>query len=332
MSSKVIENCCLLADNRDILHKKFMWEGDIMISAASMIFTEAGRKADVDRMKACRKILQKKKGLFSEFRGIAEMIVISRMALMEDPEAYLDQLSALYDQLHEGKLLGSEYMVLSAICISDLYAGEEAAATVQKVRSLMKKMKELHPFLTSSEDMAYVSLMALSPKTETILIEEAESAYQQLKDHFTFHKNAVQSLGMVLAALPGSAAAKCDKVLEIFNALKEQKIRYGKEEELPSLGILSDLNLPTGQLVEEIKEAESYLRERKGFGALTIGKTARIMFAALMTAKAYQENTSMNVIGTAAVSSSISTMIAIQTAMLVMMTTSSAASSAATNN
>ena len=182
MNSKIMNSCQLLADNRDIIKKRFYLEDNMMITAASMIFTEAGRQADADRMKACRKLLRERKGIFSNFRGVAEMVVISQMSLSENPEAYLNQLFSLYDQLHERKLFGTEYMVLSAISLSQQYPAGMERAAVQKVQSLMRTMKELHPFLTSSEDMAYISLMALSPKTETELVEETEAAYQLLKE------------------------------------------------------------------------------------------------------------------------------------------------------
>lgn len=329
MNSKIMNSCQLLADNRDIIKKRFYLEDNMMITAASMIFTEAGRQADADRMKACRKLLRERKGIFSNFRGVAEMVVISQMSLSENPEAYLNQLFSLYDQLHERKLFGTEYMVLSAISLSEQYPAGMEQEAVQKVQSLMRTMKELHPFLTSSEDMAYISLMALSPKTETELVEETEAAYQLLKERFAFHKDAALSLSMVLASLPGSASVKCARVQEIYDALKEQKISYGKDAELPSLGILSTLQVPAKQLVEEIKEAETYLHSRKGFGSWSIGKRARIMFASLITASVYQEDVTRA--SSSAVTASVSTMIAIQTALLVVMATNASATSAASS-
>ena len=293
MNSKIMNSCQLLADNRDIIKKRFYLEDNMMITAASMIFTEAGRQADADRMKACRNLLRERKGIFSNFRGVAEMVV------------------------------------LSAISLSQQYPAGMERAAVQKVQSLMRTMKELHPFLTSSEDMAYISLMALSPKTETELVEETEAAYQLLKERFAFHKDAALSLSMVLASLPGSASVKCARVQEIYDALKEQKISYGKDAELPSLGILSTLQVPAKQLVEEIKEAETYLHSRKGFGSWSIGKRARIMFASLITASAYQEDVTR--VSSSAVTASVSTTIAIQTALLVVMATNASASSAASS-
>ena len=82
MNSKIMNSCQLLADNRDIIKKRFYLEDNMMITAASMIFTEAGRQADADRMKACRNLLRERKGIFSNFRGVAEMVVISESAVL----------------------------------------------------------------------------------------------------------------------------------------------------------------------------------------------------------------------------------------------------------
>ena len=89
MKEMLRAGCELLADNRDLLSKNFSWGMEMLSLAGSVIYTGAGRLADIERIKECKKILKKNISMFSEFRGNMEVPVLCKMALSQDPEKYL---------------------------------------------------------------------------------------------------------------------------------------------------------------------------------------------------------------------------------------------------
>ena len=77
----------LLAKNREIIGRKYTFDNGLMSIVGSMILMSADREADLEELKTCSDILKKKTGLFSSFRSISELSVISKMAVSSDPES-----------------------------------------------------------------------------------------------------------------------------------------------------------------------------------------------------------------------------------------------------
>ena len=276
-----------MADNRDLFHKNFVWNMEMMSITGAVIYTGEGKMADIQKINQCKAILKKHQGVFSEFRQNMEIPVLSKMALAENPEEYLLKLINTYNVLHKGKIFGSEYMVLTAIAICDSKCEAGVEDIVAKTRDLMKEMTKIHPFLTSDEDMAFAALLVMTNRSVLDIINETEYCFTYMKMKFSFHDNAVQSLSHVLALCPGAAEEKCRRASAIYDALLTRHITYGKDYELATLGALVNIDMDPEELADEIKDASEYLKTRKGFGDWSIGTKTRTMFAALLAAQAY---------------------------------------------
>ena len=279
--------CELLVENRDAIHKNFIWDMEMMSITGSVILTGAGKTADIEKMKECKAILKKHKGAFSEFRQNMETPIICKMSLAEDPEKYLMDLSAVYDKLSKGKIFGSEYLVLTALAICDGKRENRVEDIIAMTKELLKRMSKEHPMLTSDEDMTFAALLIMKGKSLDEIIDETEYCYEYMKKKFTFHGNAVQSLSHVLTLCEGMPEEKCRRASAIYDALLTRKISYGKDYELATLGALVNIDMTPEELADEIADASEYLKTCKGFGDWSIGTKTRTMFAALLAAQAY---------------------------------------------
>ncbi len=310
--------CELLADNKDEIHKKFAWDMELMSVAGSVIFTSAGKVADIERMKECKSILKKRESVFSNFRGNMEIPVISKMALTKDPEEYLTRLNVIYDKLSKGKIFGSEHIALTALAICDENMWEDVDLIVERTKELMKRMAAVHPMLTSAEDTTFAALLAMTNKSIDQIVDETEYCYNAMKKKFTFHNNSVQSLSHVLALCPGEPERKCAKVSAIYDALLVKGIKYGLDYELASLGALVNVDMTPEEIASEIAEAAAYLKTRKGFGDWGMGSKTRVMFAALMAVQAYAPNSMA--MDASVLGSSLAMVIAEEVCYMVIMT------------
>ncbi|MBR3105163.1 MAG: DUF4003 family protein [Lachnospiraceae bacterium] len=326
MKQSLREKCELLAENYTVINKDFKWEFEIMTIVAANTYTNAGMKADPEKMKECREILKKKKGIFSDLRGISELAILSKMAIDEDPEGFLDDVIAVFDKVCAGRVFTSSYMVLCALIICDQHKVEQADEVIEKMKDIMEKMKKEHPLLTASEDMPLATVMALMSEDTEKQISEMEECYDILKRKFPFHNDAVQGLCQVLCLSGSGTEEKCAKAEKIFDALKKKGVKYGKDTELAALGALVDLDMEPEDIAEEIREVSDLLQAHKGFGNITLGKEYRAMFAALLVAQEY----SSEVVSSDATSigSALALIIAEEIVMLILIASTTAATSA----
>ena len=326
MTDKVQAKVNLLVENRDLINKSFLLENSLIKIVASSIYTENERKVDADVLKECRSILRKKQGVFSDFRSNNEIVVSAKMAQQSDPEKFLDEIISAYKLLHEGKFFGSSYQVLAAINIVEAGRFSEVENIVSRTKALLKGMNKVHPFLTNDEDTCFAVLLAMTDKDMDTILDELEQNYKELKKSIAFHDNAVYSLAQVLTILEGESLDKVSKAVNIYNAFTEAGIKYGKDYELASLGALLNAKMDPQQLVSETKEASDFLKSQKGFGSLDIGKTTRLMFAAMIVAS---QNSEKNVTGNAAViEGAVATVIAHQVAIMLAMVAISSSTAA----
>lgn len=204
--------------------------------------------------------------------------------------------------------------------------GDDYGRVVIKAKDIYQKMKSEHPFITSGEDCGFAVLFAISDKTSYAVIEEMEKCYELLRSKF-FSANAVQSISHALALAEEEAIKKCNKVIEIFDSLKERNCKFGTGVELSILGLLAMTTDNIYQTIIDIVEVNEFLHFSKGFGALGIGKTQRIMYAAILVSQEYKNQCTENAMNIATINSITSIIIAQHAAMTAAIAASVAASS-----
>jgi len=325
MNTELQKSCELFVQNRDAIKKGFSLENAYIITMCANLYASKTTSVDVEQLKECKKILKANTGAFSNFRAHAQMALLSNMALADDPTDYLLRVTDTYNRLKTGWVLSSEYLVVAAMCICNENRPDSTEEIVQRTLEIYKNMKENHPFLTSAEDATFAALLAMSGLDIVSVTEEMEACFKILNTKF-FSGNAVQSLSHVLALSTDDTAKKCDKIMAIFNGLKEKGMKFGTGTELATLGGLALLDMDVDTIVSQMQEVDSYLHSQKGFGSLGIGARQRLMYAALIV---MNNNIPMvENIQAAALNGVVGLIIAQQTAMMAAIAASTAASSA----
>ena len=283
MEERLERVCKAFIENKDIFKQVFNWESNFLSIAGSSLYTMKNMKPSVERLKEVDEILKNKESIFSGFRDNVKVVVISHMAQSEDPEAYLDGVKNVYHRLLGNKMFSSSYHILAAIDIYD-YA-KDIDKTIERVSKIYALEKQEHPWLTKGEDLPYVAALALADISIEEAFVETEECFEMLKSEFPI--DPLQSLAMVLALYEGNSQSKCQRVLDLYIALKENGISYGKHDSLASLGALAMLDMDVEDIVEEVKKADVFLGVQKGFGSWGMGAKNRWMFAALLVIFAY---------------------------------------------
>lgn len=289
MNTELQESCKLFVENRDLIQKAFKWESSYMMPACSLLFTGMKAKVNVELMKECNDILKKEVSAFSYLRGNTKLILLSKMTLTSSPKQYVEQVLKVYEQLKLEGLYGSDYAVLAAMIIVDEHGEQSIDDIIAQIGVIYKKMKKNHPFLTSSEDVPFATLLAMSELSDEKVLEDMEACYQILKP--VFHSaNGVQSLSHVLALDERDAKTKCDAVIDLYNRFKAERESLDYNT-IAVFGSLIMLGLDNETIVKEVCEVSDWLVTQKGFGNFFgTGQRVRLLYAAALVMEHYSDH------------------------------------------
>ena len=195
-------------------------------------------------------------------------------------------------------------------------------------------MKKYHRFLTSSEDVAIAAMIATTKYNIEETFEEIEQCFNCLKINKIASSNNLQGLSNILALINLDQKEKCDRVINMYGALKKNKVAI-EEYYVPILGVVSFLTDDNVTFAEKVFEVSEILKEEKGFGNFSLGKRARNMIAVGLVAMEYLEDLDEEIKAKIIDSTnniSLTVAIAIQTATLVAATAAASAAGASSAN
>jgi len=324
MTNTLKQRCELFVKNRDIMKNNFKWDNSMLHPLCASLYTEKTLEVDAFKIKMCKEIIKNNTGIFSNFKSTPFLALATMLSFDENPEGKMQEILKIYEILKK-EFRSSVYLPLSAFVISDMVEAFDYERVAKKAKDIYEKMKNEHPFLTSGEDCGFAVMIAMSNLSAHDAIEEMEKCYELLRSMF-FSANAVQSISHTLALGEEDAKKKCNKVIDIFEKLKNKNCKYGTGVELSVLGMLAMTTDNIYQLTNDISEVNEFLLSCKGFGALSIGKTQRIMYAAILVAQEYKNQCSEHVMNMATINSVTSIIIAQQVAITAVMASSVAVS------
>ena len=283
MKDTLKNKCELFIENRDTFKKAFPWEHDGLHAISASAFVDKNTVADVESLKRVKELIKSRLNAFSSFRGSFELPLISILAACDDPEKRLDSSIELYRELKE-HFFTSEFLPMAAVMLAGEIERERYGEVAGRAKRIYEMMKADHPFLTSSEDSVYAAIFALSEKSDSAILDEAESCYSALKEKF-YDRNALQSLSHVLALADGEAGSvseKCRDTIRLFDMLKDRRSKYGTGYELSTLGSLATLPGSLEETADDLVEVSEFLKTQKGYGIFGFDRRQRLMHAAMI--------------------------------------------------
>ena len=274
--------------NELALNKGHLLEYESLRKLGAMMYSEAGQTVDSKHLKECKRILKSKVGLFSNFRSHLEFIVRIKMALSDDPNAYIDGVLNVYQQLKEGMFLPGESVAMAATTIFDNCPPEELDKVIDQTREAYDLIKEQHRFLTGEEDLAMIALMIMAGKDPIEAANQAEELYVALKDRFLIGSDTPQTAALVLALSDKPSEQKVQDFIDLYDSCKATKCATAKDKAMAIYAAFADLDVDRSQLVAEIGEVDAWLKKQKGYGALGVGKSVRRLLAAAFVLEDHQ--------------------------------------------
>jgi hypothetical protein len=292
MRQSLLDIFNLFIRNREIMKKNLKFEHQGIHYTGALIYTEKNQSVDFDRIQKAKDIIKDNTKVFSNFRGIGYTLGAIRLSLSTYPESKFKETLRAYELLKK-EFTGSEQLSSVAYFIAE--AEETSILNIEELikrsKEVYTKMKKNHPFLTSSEDISLAVLIAMNTENIDETIEQMEGYYNNLKDKF-YIGNPLQSLSHVLSLSRGNMEERALKVINIYDNLKDRKLKYGKNHELPLLGILALSDKSVENITEDIEEVYNKFKEVGVVKTFGLSRTEGLMYASLLVAIDYYKKDS----------------------------------------
>lgn len=311
MTNETQKLCELFIENRDAFKNAFKWDSGLIHAVCACILAMEGVRADEERLLFCKELIKKKFGAFSSFKGNARTFVAAIISTVPDPDLALTRAAEVFKMLRSKKLSSSDYLTVASVFVAVEAEPYDYPRITNRTFELYRKIKDIHPFLTSYEDTAFSAILALSERTDAELISDMEECYRLLKPNF-MSSNPVQSLSHLLSLWETSPADKCARVISLLDAFKSARRHYDSDYGLPTAGALAMAGGAPHEVVENVLSVDSWLSHQPGFGFWSsITKQNRLVFAGMLSENDYIHEKRMKL---AVISSALSIIIAQQQA------------------
>lgn len=274
--------CDLQVENEAVLRRAARLDFEEVSKLAALIISSKGAVAEEGRIRDCRALLKKKAGIFSNWRGIMNSVVLAKMSLADDPSAYFDGVQQVYEMLTKKTFFTSEFQCMCAMTIYDLCPTDRLEDVCTQVREQYKVIRDAHPLLTDHSDLSLIALMILAGIDPDDILSRAEECLELVKPLFALHGDTKQMIANILALSDKPVREKVDAFWAFNEALTAAKHKLSKSRIIAILAAFTDVEASRDQLVTEICETDAYLKGNKGYGALGVGKQFRWLMSAVM--------------------------------------------------
>ena len=292
MKPSMLERCEAQIRSETALRKVSKLDYEAVMKLCAMIHVNAGREVDVERMKDCNRILKENAGIFSNFRGTLQRVVVAKMAVADDPAAYIRDVMDTYQQLKTGIKLPGEMIAMAATTIVENCPANQRAEVVRKTLEAYTKLRKIHPFLTDENDVSLIALMIMAGKDPDRAVEEAEALYQAMKQDYKISSDVAQSAAMVLALSDKPVNQKLESFFALFDACKAAKHATSRDKAMVVYSAFADTDCNPAEIAAAIGEVDDWLKGQKGYGAFSLGSSERRLFAASMVLEDLQASRS----------------------------------------
>ena len=99
MRRSLMALCDNYIENRTILKNTFKWQDAELYGACAAIFTDQRKIADKERLLEMKALVKSQFGIFSDYRGNAEVALLSYLSILDDPKDALKKTQKLYEPM-----------------------------------------------------------------------------------------------------------------------------------------------------------------------------------------------------------------------------------------
>lgn len=261
---------------------------EVQKKCSALAVTIKNNKIDSERINLALQKIKENTSVFSNFRGTNRLTTAITISLEEDMESSLKEIISIYDKLKE-EFSSSEYLIIASQIIFNARYRVDVDLAVRNTKVAYDYMRKSHRFLTGREDISSAAIIATTSSDIEKTFTDIEECYELIKREKISSSNNIQALSHILSLINLSSKDKCEKVIEMYYVLKENKVPL-KDFYLPLLGIVSFLTDNKEGFTKNVVELSKELKTHKGFGNFALGSQLRNMLSTVLVSMEYLDN------------------------------------------
>lgn len=326
----------IMFNNYLILEKEFPWEQSLTRHFIALInAVEVENEMDIEGIKTMAKAIKEDTGWLSTYRGTFKLMLAALLVRQYDhPREQFKQMLINEEELRDVGFKNNMFLPIAnyalLITSDEVESQMEIKERAKEAFAIYLKMKENHPWLTGGDDYPLAVLLAEFDNP----IEKVEAYYKMLNENGFYKGGSLQLLSHILSFSDEPIDVVVERCLHLQTVLKENKLNLAQSY-YSALGMISIIKDETGELMKDLVEVSKELIQLKKFKWL--GKGMNVLLASALVSGEWMEDAklkqSQNQLMHTAMSISIETLIAAQTAATVAaITASTTAAAAAASN
>lgn len=248
------------------LREKFRWkvsDQSVLMMVASLYISN-NRSFDIERYNDVAEYIKNQSGLFSPLRSQSRFTFAAMLdTRFDNPKEMFPHFIAAYNELVSAGFSRNIFTYIAAMQLVEKDAQDLGSLSV-RARSIYKRMREEHLFLTGHSDYPLAVMLAQNDRQTDELIFHMEDLYGRLSQNGFRKGNDLQSMSHILSmhehSSEGDLVAKSSK---IFDSMKKEGIKP-KAMFYPQIALLTFIEKEMNNLTE-IKEIWEQLNAEKAF-------------------------------------------------------------------
>ncbi len=281
MQSVTVRRTEQFIENRKRIERAFKLSTPQVHCLCALLLGLDDRDADLDTIRRGKKILKKNTGLFSAFRGLGMAPAAIKIGEYADGE---QRLNFAKDNLRKLRAYGfapTDYLCPAAFLMAKQHDRSDTVA--KNAREHYLEMRHAHRILTGGEDVMFAVLFAMYDANKEELFARADAAMDLLSGRFG-RTNAAQMASFAIAFSDQPADTLALKTERLYDAVREAGEKNREMLDLPILAFLAGLDADETAAGQLIAELSARLKEIKGFSAMRIGRSQRLVYATALAA------------------------------------------------
>lgn len=281
MQSMTMRRTEQFIENRKRIERIFRMSTPQVQCLCALLLGLDDRDADLESVRRGKKILKRNTGIFSAFRGLGMAPAAIKIGEHPDGEQRLNYAKDNLRKLRAAGFAPTDYLCPAAFLMAK--AHDRADAVAKDAYAQYMEMRHAHRILTGGEDVMFAVLFAMYNAKKDELFSRADVAMDLLSGRFG-RTNAAQMASFAIGFSDQPADVLALRTERLYDAVRTAGEKNREMLDLPILAFLAGLDLGERETAELIAELSAYLREQKGFSAVRIGRSQRLVYATALAA------------------------------------------------
>ena len=281
MQSVTVRRTEQFIENRKRIERTFKMSTPQVHCLCALLLGLDDRDADLESIRRGKKILKRNTGIFSIFRGLGMAPAAIKIGEYDDGEQRLNFAKDNLRKLRTAGFAPTDYLGPAAFLMAK--AHDRADTVAKDAREQYMEMRHAHRILTGGEDVMFAVLFAMYDADKDALFARADTAMDLLSGRFG-RNNAVQMASFAIAFSDQPADALALKTERLYDAVRAAGEKNREMLDLPILAFLAGLDINETETAELIADLSARLKEIKGFSAVRIGRSQRLVYATALAA------------------------------------------------